>query len=185
MPTHYEVLGVSPSASTDEVRRAYVDLARALHPDRTNGDARRMQVVNEAWRVLRDPSTRRTYDASLVPPSPSLPPGVDPMDVPFHGSAAQPGDVGVAIARALPWAAVLLVLALIFLVTAVANRPGGGDDDRLLGRCVRLMQASAVETVPCAEEHDGRVELIVDRPSLCPDGSEGQSVAHDRWLCLS
>jgi hypothetical protein len=39
--------------------------------------------------------------------------------------------------------------------------------------------------VPCTEANDGRVELVVDRPALCPDGSDGQGMADDRWLCLS
>lgn len=181
MTTHYEVLGVAPSASAEEVRGAYVALARALHPDRAHGDARRMQEVNEAWRVLRDPAARQAYDASLAPP----PEEVDPMDVPFRAPAAEPGDVGVAIARALPWVAILVVLALIFLVTAVANRSGRDESEDLVGRCVRLGRASEVEVVPCAAANDGRVELVVDRPALCPDGSEGQGVADDRWLCLS
>lgn len=183
MPTHYEVLGVAASASAEEVRRAYVELARALHPDRAHGDARRMQEVNEAWRVLRDPAARRAYDVSLAPPPPS--PDVDPMDVPFHGPAAEPGDVGVAIVRALPWVAILVVLALIFVMTAVANRSGGDGSEDLVGRCVRLGRASEVDVVPCGEANDGRVQLVVDRPALCPDGSEGQGMADDRWLCLS
>jgi curved DNA-binding protein CbpA len=183
VPTHYEVLGVGPSASAEEVRRAYVELARALHPDRAHGDARRMQEVNEAWRVLRDPTARRAYDASLAPPPPLE--DVDPMDVPFHAPEAEPGDVGVAIARALPWVAILVVLALIFLVTAVANRSGRDESEDLVGRCVRLERASEVEVVPCTEANDGRVELVVDRPALCPDGSDGQGMADDRWLCLS
>lgn len=183
MPTHYEVLGVAPSASAQEVRSAYVARARALHPDRAHGDSRRMQELNEAWRVLRDPSARRAYDASLAPPPPTE--DLDPMDVPFRSPAAEPGDVGVAIARALPWVAILVVLALIFLVTAVANRSGPDEAEDLVGRCVRLGRATEVDVVPCGGEHDGRVELVVDRPALCPDGSEGQGMADDRWLCLS
>lgn len=69
--THYEVLGVAPSADAAEVRRAYLRLARAHHPDRhaAGGPAaraeaeRRMREVNEAWAVLSDPERRRRYDA--------------------------------------------------------------------------------------------------------------------------
>jgi putative phosphoribosyl transferase len=70
---HYEVLGVGPTASPEEVRRAYLDLARRHHPDAHAGAGaevldearRRMQAVNEAWRVLGHPARRRAYDASL------------------------------------------------------------------------------------------------------------------------
>lgn len=71
-PSHYQRLGVTPAASTEEIRVAYRALVARLHPDRVH-DApaadrafaeRRTREVNEAWRVLRDPEQRRLYDAS-------------------------------------------------------------------------------------------------------------------------
>jgi len=64
--THYECLRVDPSATVDEIRAAYRQAARDAHPDR-HGErsAERMASVNEAWRVLADPETRREYDAQL------------------------------------------------------------------------------------------------------------------------
>lgn len=76
--THYEVLGVSPTAPTSEVRRAYVGLARRHHPDRAGGDAEAMRAVNDAWTILRDPVRRADYDRSLVPVVTST----DPMEPP-------------------------------------------------------------------------------------------------------
>jgi len=70
--THYDVLGVAPSAPISEVRRAYVALARELHPDREGGDADAMRAVNEAWATLRDPDRRASYDLGLGP-SPVIP----------------------------------------------------------------------------------------------------------------
>jgi curved DNA-binding protein CbpA len=72
--SHYEVLGVSRRASTEEIRRAYLDQARRLHPDARSAasadgadrSGRAMQAVNEAWRVLRDPGRRRDYDRRLA-----------------------------------------------------------------------------------------------------------------------
>ena len=186
MSTLYDVLGVAPDVSAPELRQAYVSLARSLHPDRPHGDARRMREVNEAWRVLRDPARRHAYDeqlrAAAAPPVP--PPSVDPMDIPFDAPLAEPGDVGVAIARALPWVAILVVLAAIFLVTAVANRSSGPTEDDLVDRCVAFGRASKVSAVPCSQEHDGKVVLVVDHASYCPDGSEGRALDDDRWLCL-
>jgi DnaJ domain len=63
--THYEVLGVSQTAPTSEVRRAYVGLARRHHPDRAGGDADSMRAINDAWATLRDPARRATYDRGL------------------------------------------------------------------------------------------------------------------------
>ena len=71
--THYEVLGLRRTASGDEIRRAYLARARAHHPDfhtmaspeERRRNEREMQVVNEAWAVLGDPSRRRLYDRQL------------------------------------------------------------------------------------------------------------------------
>lgn len=65
--SHYDVLGVGSSADSDELRRAYVALARRHHPDVTGGDASRMQAINDAWATLGDPARRALYDRSLVP----------------------------------------------------------------------------------------------------------------------
>jgi hypothetical protein len=64
--THYDVLGVTRSADDATIRRAYLELARVLHPDADGGDADAMVVLNEAWAVLGDPETRARYDAGLV-----------------------------------------------------------------------------------------------------------------------
>jgi curved DNA-binding protein CbpA len=60
----YQLLGVAPNASTDEVTAACRRLARTFHPDRnTSGRAtEEMQVVNAVRRVLTDPQTRAVYD---------------------------------------------------------------------------------------------------------------------------
>ena len=62
----YAVLGVSPDASADEVKKAYRKLARQHHPDANSGDAaseRRFKEVGEAYAVLSDPEQRQQYDA--------------------------------------------------------------------------------------------------------------------------
>jgi hypothetical protein len=66
--THYDVLGVSATASAADIRHAYLDLARRHHPDREGGDPDRMRLANEAWAVLGDPARRRAYDQELGSP---------------------------------------------------------------------------------------------------------------------
>jgi curved DNA-binding protein CbpA len=64
--THYERLGVDPSASQAEIRAAYRVLARRNHPDLADdGGPGDMVAVNEAWRVLGDAERRAEYDATL------------------------------------------------------------------------------------------------------------------------
>lgn len=57
----YAVLGVDAAAAHDDIRRAWLALARRHHPDR-GGDPAQMQAVNEAWAVLGDPARRRAWD---------------------------------------------------------------------------------------------------------------------------
>ena len=62
---YYEILGVSRSASAEEVKRAYRRLARKHHPDVNPGDNRaeaRLKEINEAYEVLSDPEKRGLYD---------------------------------------------------------------------------------------------------------------------------
>ena len=60
-PSPYEVLGVRPDVSHDELRRAYRRLLRETHPD-TGGTAAAFQAVQQAWELVGDPEDRARYD---------------------------------------------------------------------------------------------------------------------------
>ena len=62
---YYEVLGVSRSASADEIKKAYRRLAMKHHPDRNKDDSGsegKFKEVKEAYEVLRDSDKRAAYD---------------------------------------------------------------------------------------------------------------------------
>jgi curved DNA-binding protein CbpA len=69
---YYRVLQVRRDAEPEVIERAYKALSLKYHPDvlaasQRESATRRMQLINEAYRVLRDPLQRRRYDATLPP----------------------------------------------------------------------------------------------------------------------
>ncbi len=69
---YYRVLQVRRDAEPEVIERAYKALSLKYHPDvstpsHRDAATRRMQLINEAYRVLRDPAARRRYDVTLPP----------------------------------------------------------------------------------------------------------------------
>ena len=65
MRDYYEVLGVSKTASDDEIKKAYRQLAKKYHPDMNPGDKEaedKFKEVNQAYAVLSDPEKKARYD---------------------------------------------------------------------------------------------------------------------------
>jgi DnaJ domain len=153
----YAVLGVPRGATTDQVRRAYLALARRHHPDAhaEGGPAaraaaeRRMQEVNAAWAVLGDPVRRAAYDEQErgrgrpTAPDPGFRPfdaGPDPdpadaPDVPYR-----PGPPPSGRARAARLAPGLLFLLSVAVFSAAAVLASGP----LTALAVLLLVASGV-----------------------------------------
>jgi molecular chaperone DnaJ len=59
---YYEVLGISKTASPDEIKKAFRKLAVTYHPDKEGGDEAKFKEINEAYEVLKDESKRQRYD---------------------------------------------------------------------------------------------------------------------------
>lgn len=59
---YYDILGISKSASQEEIKKAYRKLAHEHHPDKKGGTAEKFKEVNEAYQVLSDSKKRQQYD---------------------------------------------------------------------------------------------------------------------------
>ena len=79
---HYKVLGLTPDSSQDEIRKRYQELLLRFHPDKRDVTREtsstsvldsddsipfesKFHLLELSWNVLRDPQSRRDYDASV------------------------------------------------------------------------------------------------------------------------
>jgi hypothetical protein len=184
--THYEVLGVSPTAGPRELRRAYLDRARELHPDRyvDAGATRRAEVergmreVNEAWRILGDPKLKRRYDIDQGGRAARL--LVEERRFTTRTDGTMPEEIDVVdnttrLIHGLPWIVLLVVLFGIFVFTAYAvtgGSTGPPTPGNNLNRCVTVGNGPTVAVTPCTDPGARLVIAQVDTSQPCPAGSE-------------
>lgn len=184
--THYETLGVDPSAPPDRIRAAYRDRARRHHPDRdrtASDDA--MAAVNEAYRVLGDPVRRFEYDRSLRvhgsaagPAHRSARVDVDDREfaTPVAPTPVAPSRLMPAGPARVPWKlmAVMAVAgsALILFAASFNDAPSDEVPDGILrvGSCVAVEQNFDVREVSCTGEDDLVVDLVIPIDATCPVG---------------
>jgi Mce-associated membrane protein len=122
-PTWYDVLGVAPDASTDEIRTAW----RAAIADLDPGE-RRFRSLNEAAEVLLDEERRAAYDEQLAPEPADEPEPVDepveepdpePVSLEKPGTETPAEPAPVAVRRGVPgW--VLVAMTVLVAVALVA-----------------------------------------------------------------
>jgi curved DNA-binding protein CbpA len=81
---YYYILGITPNASKDEIKKAYRKLSTKFHPDKNDGDKffeERFKDINEAYETLIDDAKRKMYDTRFgesnttggTPPTPPSP----------------------------------------------------------------------------------------------------------------
>lgn len=73
MSDYYQVLGIAPSATEEEVKRSFKKLAVKYHPDKTdNKDHHQLFIkINEAYETLKSPEARRKYNSKFgISPKP-------------------------------------------------------------------------------------------------------------------
>jgi hypothetical protein len=139
--THYDDLGLPASASDEEIREAYLNLVRLLHPESQRDPSLKrfaesqMKRVSRAHAVLSDPERRRRYDATLTDD------GVEKIRVPVDAKRT----VGRWRARAL--------ITIGWLICAFAGVVGiGWYFSQPAGEAVQRAHASAPSVTPAATQ---------------------------------
>jgi DnaJ-class molecular chaperone len=67
MKDYYKILGVSKTATDEEIKKAYKKLSMKYHPDRPNGSEEKFKEINEAHEVLLDPIKRMQFNQGEKP----------------------------------------------------------------------------------------------------------------------
>jgi len=136
-PTWYDLLGVEPEASEEEIRAAWKSAIADLDP----GD-RRFRTLNEAAGVLLDPQQRAAYDASLEPAEeePAAPPPAEAVETAVsepvapvaEDSTRTTSDDAAAPRRTVPaWLLAMLAVLVAAMVAAAGYLVTQPSDDAI------------------------------------------------------
>ena len=165
--THYQVLGVSVEASTDDIRRAYRERMRAIHPDVNENSAdgsQRMTEINMAWKTLSNPHLRRAYDASVF---------ISKFSVVSSGVSNTETVTSYSPAR-FPWRAMVIAsvigAVLVLIAHAMTSPSAHRPIDQLLsaGSCVNIDSSLSAVEISCSLPHDAVVEQLIAIDRSCP-----------------
>jgi hypothetical protein len=207
-PNYYETLGVSRNADRESIRKAYIALARASHPDRQSSEGKqrsaaeaRIRAVNHAWNVLSDPTKRRDYDLSLPDPVRKVTPQTTRPDL-TDRRPPPPSGILVPASTAALWKwlpvafAVLIGVGLIVGSAYATSQDGPKSSSNSLsgpqiftkGSCVVVTPGPSGKValvVTCDKVSSGVVDSVVETPRPCPPpANEFQLFDGKTTLCL-
>ena len=172
--THYEVLGVPMTATLTEIRDAYRNRVRSVHPDSAANPSRasseEMAAITQAWNTLSDHGRRRMYDVSLRPG--------DSRAHTTRSTTTHTPYVAPATPARFPWRMLLGFVGIGSIVVVGLNivsqpaEPRGPDGLISSGSCVVIDATQAAVEVSCDGEHYGVVEQLIGFDMTCRTGTE-------------
>lgn len=163
MADYYKLLGVKPSASAGEIRKAYVQLAREKHPDRFPEGSERdkaestFQDLTTAFNTLANARSREEYDQQRERPQPTTPEEIARDAFERYKPLLDGGQLNEAVS---------------LLRTAVHHAPDNAEYHAALGRALALAEGvpamrEAIQILEQASKLNPRdVTLIVDHALL-------------------
>ena len=163
----YEVLGVTPTASIEQMRAAYRDKVRIIHPDSavvaSPTASLQMAKVVRAWSTLSDPLLRRAYDDELFDAQSELDESFPPT--PIVRANFPKGLIGWILAIGIT-----VVLVLNVLSDPIA--PAKPDGLLQSGSCVVIDANKLAVEVGCEVDHYGVVRQLIGFDMTCPSDTE-------------
>lgn len=167
-PTYYSLLGLHPSASPIDIRRAYRELSKHYHPDTTQLPTAlataKFQQLNEAYATLSNPERRFSYDLKI--------------GYSRFGVIQAPSDLNRPVSYSHDWSKsayldasdrplstgeifALFILGLTFLVCLLLAIAIG------LTRGEAAFQMQLLQNSPAVQQHDTSISLTI--PSEIPN----------------
>jgi Mce-associated membrane protein len=188
-PTWYDLLGVEPDASADEIRAAWKAAITDLDP----GD-RQFRTLNEAAEVLLDADRRAAYDATLEPeeelaeeePAEETPPDETPPEETASESDAETRpqleqDLDTSARRTVPAWLVAVLAVLTALALAAAGYLLAQPSDDKIAAATTEAQSAAEHATPLVLTYDFR-HLDEDQKAVQPLLTSSYRKEYDRLL---
>jgi len=164
---YYEVLGATPTASIEQIRAAYRDKVRIIHPDSAvvaspTASLQMAQVVR-AWSTLSDPILRRAYDEELFDAQSELDESFPPT--PIERGNFPKGLIGWILA---------IGIAGVLVLNVLSDPIAPAKPDGLLqsGSCVVVDTNKLAVEVGCEVDHYGVVRQLIGFDMTCPSDTE-------------
>jgi len=163
----YAVLGVAPTASIEQIRAAYRDKVRMIHPDSavvaSPAASLQMAEVVMAWSTLSDPMLRHAYDEQFVDVQSEIDDSIPSLPI-VRGQFPK---------RLIGWILAIGIIGVLLLdVTSGPVVPVKPDGLLQSGSCVIVDSNELAVEVGCEVGHYGVVRQLVGFDMTCPSDTE-------------